>query len=478
MKPSEPSTRIGSAAPPAQPTDSQIDLFIAGLKFQKLAAYVVPNLKHKFGLTSEEAVAKWNEHQGRVAAPPAPTENNMTLSNVPDGFVLDGKSSCYTVPAALPAPTSTSVSGTVDQDGMLERCPWCHGYHAGECHKKPTVAAPPAQPAATLEQEWKDYRQTEWYGADGEAIDRLVIDFIKGKLAASQERTPAAQTCKCGQKSNGHDGLCSTCRIKNLTERTPSLSITELATMQNVKPMVNPSILIGGFPEDEDIDEFLSSIREERTPSDTPPAPSDSERKTMPDDCGRCGAPRESTIHMTTHPNAEIRIGAHEFEPDDYVAWLCFKRDATISVCDSDTPNAFRVYRQRPTPTMKSRDDYQSCPKCAARWLANETLPCPSCSGVAAEGSHPRIETEQEEDGRWVAEIPDRPGVMAYGKTEEEAIANTSALLAEGSQPSTPDYKALCGQLLTALETYVEHYGDEFKIARTAIGAAKEAGIS
>src|ERR1017187_8060869 len=28
---------------------------------------------------------------------------------------------------------------------------------------------------------------------------------------------------------------------------------------------------------------------------------------------------------------------------------------------------------------MKPPNEYQSCPKCGTRWLANETLPCPSC---------------------------------------------------------------------------------------------------
>ncbi|MGH9452065.1 MAG: type II toxin-antitoxin system HicB family antitoxin, partial [Terriglobia bacterium] len=39
-----------------------------------------------------------------------------------------------------------------------------------------------------------------------------------------------------------------------------------------------------------------------------------------------------------------------------------------------------------------------------------------------------QIETEREVDGRWIAEIPALPGVMAYGETKEEAIANTEAL--------------------------------------------------
>jgi len=39
-----------------------------------------------------------------------------------------------------------------------------------------------------------------------------------------------------------------------------------------------------------------------------------------------------------------------------------------------------------------------------------------------------KIEIERGEDGRWIAEIPDLPGVMAYGKTKEEAISRVEAL--------------------------------------------------
>jgi predicted RNase H-like HicB family nuclease len=38
------------------------------------------------------------------------------------------------------------------------------------------------------------------------------------------------------------------------------------------------------------------------------------------------------------------------------------------------------------------------------------------------------IETEQEEDGRWIAEILELPGVLAYGSTGPEAIARAQAL--------------------------------------------------
>ncbi len=39
-----------------------------------------------------------------------------------------------------------------------------------------------------------------------------------------------------------------------------------------------------------------------------------------------------------------------------------------------------------------------------------------------------RIEIEREEDGRWIAEVMDLPGVMTYGATREEAISHTQAL--------------------------------------------------
>ena len=39
-----------------------------------------------------------------------------------------------------------------------------------------------------------------------------------------------------------------------------------------------------------------------------------------------------------------------------------------------------------------------------------------------------KIELEREDDGRWVAEVPDLPGVMTYGKTRDDVIAHVQAL--------------------------------------------------
>jgi predicted RNase H-like HicB family nuclease len=38
------------------------------------------------------------------------------------------------------------------------------------------------------------------------------------------------------------------------------------------------------------------------------------------------------------------------------------------------------------------------------------------------------IEYEQEEDGRWCAEVLELPGVLAYGQTPDKAIAKAQAL--------------------------------------------------
>lgn len=54
------------------------------------------------------------------------------------------------------------------------------------------------------------------------------------------------------------------------------------------------------------------------------------------------------------------------------------------------------------------------------------------------------IEAEQEEDGRWIAEVLELPGVLKYGRSQAEAMALVEALalrvLAErieaGEQPA------------------------------------------
>jgi predicted RNase H-like HicB family nuclease len=39
-----------------------------------------------------------------------------------------------------------------------------------------------------------------------------------------------------------------------------------------------------------------------------------------------------------------------------------------------------------------------------------------------------RLEVEREDDGRWIAEVIDLPGVLAYGDTREQAVEKAKAL--------------------------------------------------
>lgn len=38
------------------------------------------------------------------------------------------------------------------------------------------------------------------------------------------------------------------------------------------------------------------------------------------------------------------------------------------------------------------------------------------------------FETEMEADGRWIAEVPEIPGALAYGSTQDEAVAKAEVL--------------------------------------------------
>ena len=39
-----------------------------------------------------------------------------------------------------------------------------------------------------------------------------------------------------------------------------------------------------------------------------------------------------------------------------------------------------------------------------------------------------KLEIDRENDGRWIAEVPELPGVMVYGQTREDAISKAEAL--------------------------------------------------
>jgi predicted RNase H-like HicB family nuclease len=41
---------------------------------------------------------------------------------------------------------------------------------------------------------------------------------------------------------------------------------------------------------------------------------------------------------------------------------------------------------------------------------------------------HLTVDIEREEDGRWIAEVSDLAGVLAYGESRDQAVARAEAL--------------------------------------------------
>jgi predicted RNase H-like HicB family nuclease len=53
---------------------------------------------------------------------------------------------------------------------------------------------------------------------------------------------------------------------------------------------------------------------------------------------------------------------------------------------------------------------------------------CLSAITISGGGMNFHIEYECETDGRWLAEVPEIPGVLTYGATEDEAVAKAETL--------------------------------------------------
>jgi predicted RNase H-like HicB family nuclease len=55
-------------------------------------------------------------------------------------------------------------------------------------------------------------------------------------------------------------------------------------------------------------------------------------------------------------------------------------------------------------------------------------VPASSTNSAGYRAMQLTLETEQETDGRWLAEVPELAGVMAYGPTRAAAMAKAEAL--------------------------------------------------
>ena len=64
------------------------------------------------------------------------------------------------------------------------------------------------------------------------------------------------------------------------------------------------------------------------------------------------------------------------------------------------------------------------------------------------------IETEREDDGRWIAEVIELAGVMAYGESREDAMGRAKALalrvVAERMEQGEPSASATTIQFAAA----------------------------
>jgi predicted RNase H-like HicB family nuclease len=56
------------------------------------------------------------------------------------------------------------------------------------------------------------------------------------------------------------------------------------------------------------------------------------------------------------------------------------------------------------------------------------TLGAASRAGYTGQAMNLTIEIEQEEDGRWIAEVVELPGTLVYGNSRDESVARAQAL--------------------------------------------------
>lgn len=91
-----------------------------------------------------------------------------------------------------------------------------------------------------------------------------------------------------------------------------------------------------------------------------------------------------------------------------------------------EIPRNCRPWQTKSQPTVGQLDP---TPILVSRLTAFERAPF-STAAESRKIRHMnfRVEIEQEEDGRWIAEVVDLPGVLAYGSTSEEAQAKVQAL--------------------------------------------------
>ncbi len=91
---------------------------------------------------------------------------------------------------------------------------------------------------------------------------RSVDEFIGAAIAMLAQAKSRTDAVRRPEDANPDSEL-----LRRSQEFFANKSFSELAEAQGVKPLNDPSILIGGWPEDEDVDEFLEATYRERNAS-------------------------------------------------------------------------------------------------------------------------------------------------------------------------------------------------------------------
>ena len=131
---------------------------------------------------------------------------------------------------------------------------------------------------------------------------------------------------------------------------------------------------------------------------------------------------RDSVLHLVMdHRPLEIGPLAREFPPaiDGPRMHHNGRRFAQVDVLQLQTVEA-EIFAGRKTHLMLPRIVLDSAVPIATRSGKMEVS--------MVEIQPIRVEIEREEDGRILASVPDLPGVMAYGSTEDEAIRKVKSI--------------------------------------------------
>jgi predicted RNase H-like HicB family nuclease len=90
------------------------------------------------------------------------------------------------------------------------------------------------------------------------------------------------------------------------------------------------------------------------------------------------------------------------------------------------------------------------------------------------------IEVEQETDGRWIAAIPEVPGVMAYGATPEQAIVQVKALMLQvmGGETALLSEQALAQDWYRSEEDAAWSYLQSITLTDETLQQAVDVGLA